>query len=115
MEGTRFQNLVGTGLSITTTHLGRDFEQLRSLDRDWKDGKFFATWPAVEKIVSRTKLMWFEADKYLELSSELRRAKIIGGERALVNEPSTSALAESTLDLATRVLTEFKRIQRPVV
>lgn len=109
-EEAHFRQIVNGGLSFTTVHFGRDYQQLHLFDKDFEGGRFFVTKKAVEKVVSRTTLMWFEADKYLQVSFELRQAVLSNGEAALANATTTSTLAESTLNLATHVLDEFKKV-----
>jgi len=111
-EENHFRRIVNGGLYSTTVHLGRDYRQLHSFDEDWEGGRFFVTRIGVEKVVSRTATMWFEADKYLAVSPGLRQARLKSGEATLASESTTSCLAASTLNLATHVLDEFKEIQR---
>ena len=108
-----FQRLVSRGLESSAIHFASDHQQLHRFNEDWENGRYFVTKRAAQKAASRTSLMWFEADKYLEVSSELRHAKFNVAEEGLANESPTDALAESTMDLATRVLGDLKKEIEP--
>lgn len=108
-----FQRLVSRGLMSSSIHFARDHQQLYRFNEDWENGRYFVTKRAAEKTALRTSLMWFEADKYLEVSSELGHTKFNIAEEGLTNESPTDALAESTMDLATRVLGGLKKEFEP--
>ncbi len=105
---TRFQQVAREGLDITTSHLSNGNRQLYSFSRDWDAGSFFATKRGVVKVLSRTSKMWHEADKCLEISAGLKEAALESGRQRLTNEPTTSSLAEFNLDLASKVIAEFR-------
>ncbi|MGP8125787.1 MAG: hypothetical protein ACLQEQ_08010 [Nitrososphaerales archaeon] len=107
---TRFQKVVREGLETTTSHLSNDNRQLYAFSRDWDGGSFFPTKRGIEKVLSRTSTMWFEADKYLEVSAGLKEATLGSGRQGLANEATTSSLAEFNLDLASKVISEFRRL-----
>jgi len=106
---TRFQQVAREGLEITTDHLANDNRQLYSFSRDWDAGSFFATKKGITKVLTRTSTMWYEADKYLEISAGLKEAALASGRQGLANEPTTCSLAEFNLDLASKVIADLRR------
>jgi hypothetical protein len=103
----RTQELVSSGIRSATHHLQLDFVQLYNFDCEWKAGKYFSTNSGAGLIALRTSSMWYDADKYLEISSELRKFKNMPSMNGVVlQEPG---LAESTLDLANRLFHQVSK------
>lgn len=106
---TRFKRTVKDGLEATNTHLSSDNQKLYDFDKDWNQGRLFATEKGVQAVLSRTTTMWFEAGRCLEISAELKETVLRMDEGGLIDESATSTLAESNLNLAAKVLTELKK------
>jgi hypothetical protein len=106
----RFQRTVKDGLEATNTHLSSDNKKLYDFDNDWNQGSLFTTKKGVQAALNRTTTMWFEADRCLEITAELKETTLRGDERGLIDGSATSTLAESNLNLATKVLTELKKL-----
>jgi len=104
----RFQRVVREGLETTTSHLSDDNRQLYAFSRAWDEGRFLPTKRGIRRLLSRTSAMWFEADRYLEISASLKQATLGEGRPGLANEHAAKSLAEFNLDLATKILAGFR-------
>jgi hypothetical protein len=102
-----FLKLVRRGLGAATAHLSRDYRQLYNFNDGWESGMYFTTNRAMQNLLSRTTVMREESEKYLQISSTLRRARFPGSDEGLADERIASVLAESTRDLSNRLLKQF--------
>ncbi len=102
-----FTKLVKRGLNIATTHLSSDYRQLHDFNESWESGRYFATNTAMKNLLSRTSVMREESEKYLQISSTLKRARFPGSEEGLAGEHVTAVLAKSTRDLSSRLLKQL--------
>ncbi len=108
--GEKTAQLVNFGLESATLHMQSDYNQLSVFDYEWKSGRYFNTKTGTGSLRIRASSIWFDADKYLEILKKLRETKMLKERKKLFLERTNDNLAESTLDLATKILKEYGHI-----
>lgn len=93
-KSTRLMNL---GLGSATSHMQKDFNQLFAFDHDWKCGRYFNTRTGAGSLCSRASSIWFDADRYLDISSRLRETRLPQQKKNAFTERTSDSLAECRL------------------